>query len=286
MKFKIFGFDFYISKSHAPSIPPDKLLFDRVQLGGLLRPYFDNGSSLLGIILSQLSILITIGLTLLVSDVTSKWGIDKSLWIAFILFTSGILGAWSIYVFYRFLRSPNFDDFLSSIIPHSQTVVDRRFVFIFRAKGSDNSRLFLTQFIEEWDCWMLPNFGRSMSSKMNTDHELLDALSEKLALKQNSLIGTPVREDLINTKFSERNRKLTTYYFDFYSIKIPSSELPEIMLDKEFDVAGGKFSWMTIDEMKRHKLTSERNGDVIKHLENSIPNASVPLSIDHPVTCS
>lgn len=285
MEINVFGkLKLSITRAQQPQIPPEKVLFDRAHLDGMLRPYFDNKSSLIGIFLSQASILVTIGLTLLVSDIGTKWGIDKYIWNFMIAAAFGCLVAWSFYITLKILRLPSFEVFLGKVISQSLTTQDRRFVFLFFALDSDNSRRILVQYSPKWACWLLPNFGKSESSVFNTEEDLRRSLATKISAEANDVELTRVNEDLISTKLSFKNNKLTTYYFDFYLARIVSKELTEKMTLNSFELAGGKFAWMTVYELKNHPFTLERNGDVIDHLEEKIiSNGSSALSLEEIV---
>ncbi|MFV8577724.1 hypothetical protein ACNRBH_00740 [Ralstonia pseudosolanacearum] len=276
-----------ISKRSESQIPPDKLLFDRLHLDGLLRPYFDSKSSLTGILLSQLSIIATIGLTFLVSDVNTKWGIEKSLWVFIITSTFALLTAWSLFVFYKIIRSPSFDDFQQKIISHSLTIQDRRFVFLLFARDSKGERRILVQYSNEWNCWLLPNFGKSESSALDSHESLRGKLTAKLSAEIDDIALFAVNEDLISTKTSFKSNKITSYYFDFYLVKIVSETLSTKMICQQFELAGGSFAWMTIGELRKDPLTRERNGDVIDHLESKImANGSSTLAMAQSVNCA
>ncbi|MFM0211490.1 hypothetical protein PQQ96_29270 [Paraburkholderia sediminicola] len=253
-----------------PSIPPEKLLFDRLHLDGMLRPHFDNRASLIGILLSQVSVLVTIGLTLLVSDINTKWGIDKALWNFIVISTFSCLLLWSAIVTLKIFRQPSFEEFLRRITSQSLTTQDRRFVFLFVAIGQDGAKRVLVQHSVNWECWLLPNFGKSQSGNVNTNQELHQALGQKLSAEAADLLLTPMNEDMINSKQSYKNNKFTTYYFDFYFAQITSESLTDKICHKEFDIAGDRFAWLTVAELKNDLHTRERNSDVIEHLENKI----------------
>lgn len=270
-----------ITLNKPEKIPPDKLLFDRTHLDGLLRPDYDNKASLIGILLSQLSVLVTIILTLLASDIKSKWGIQEEVWITLIIVIFSILGLWSLIIFIKILKQPSFESFLERIMKNSLTTQDRRFVFLITARDNKKSKRVLVQYSDNWQCWLLPNFGRQQSGKVSSNEELHKTLSEKLCADFMDLSLSPVNDDLITSKMSYKNGKFTNYYFDFYQAKIKSDELKNKLRRLEFNIGGVKYKWMTTAEMKNDSITKERNSDVIDHLEDRIfSNNSTGLSIE------
>lgn len=270
-----------ISLKKPERIPPDKLLFDRIHLDGLLRPGYDNKASLIGILLSQLSVLVTIVLTLLASDIKSKWGIQEQVWITLIIVIFSTLGLWSLIVFIKILKQPSFESFLERIMENSLTTQDRRFVFLITAKDKQKNKRVLVQYSNNWQCWLLPNFGRQQSGKVSSTETLHKTLSEKLGADLTDLSLSPVNDDLITSKMSYKNGKFTNYYFDFYQAKIKSDELKNKLLPLEFYIGGVMYKWMTTAEMKNDATTKERNSDVIDHLEDRIfANNSTALSIE------
>jgi hypothetical protein len=279
-----FKFNITFTWDKPAEIPPDKLLFDRRHLGGLLRPYYDNKTNLVGILLSQLSVLVTIILTLLVSDIGNKWGIAKELWSFIITFTFAIIAAWSVFIVIKIIRQPSFDAFLSDVISNSLTAQERRFVFLITANDSAKSTRVLVQFSESWECWLLPNFSKSQSEQVNNIDKLRSALASKLGADPSELLLTALNDDLISTKLSYKNGKITTYYFDFFQAAITSKDLSEKLSTQSLDIGGTKFSWMTIAEMKSHQTTRQKNDDVINHLEDCIfANGAPPLSMKDKV---
>lgn len=282
LRFKNFRLNLTWTWQEPISLPPDKLLFDRVHLDVLLRPYFDNKASLIAILLSQVSVLITIGLTLLVSDIPNKWGIDKNQWFLIVVATSLCLALWSIYVFYRLLKQRSFEDFLNYITSKSLTIQERRFVFLIIGKDSEGYKRVLVQYSDSWKCWLLPNFGRNQSKDANTNEKLENALAQKLATEPAAFSILSINEDLLNYKWSYKNNKFTHYYFDFFQVLINSQLLEKALCDgKSFERAGTKFAWMTPAEMKADVNTRERNSDVINHLEEQIfPNGTPSISFN------
>lgn len=272
MEINIRGYKFIISFSRdaKPSVPPDKVLFDRLHLDGLLRPYFDNKVSLIGILLSQFSVLITIWLTLLVSDIQAKWGIDRDLWLIGTISVFSILGVWSVYIIYKIIRLPSFEQFLANLIIQSSTTQDRRFVFLLTGCDVNGFRRVLVQYSMSWQCWLLPNFPRSQSIEFTSPEKLIIALNEKLGARAGELRLSAIEDDLISSKQSFKNGKFTSYYFDFYKVLIDSDALELRLCDLEFEIGGNRFRWMTIGDMKLDANTRERNSDVINHLEDRI----------------
>ena len=215
-----FKFDITFTWDKPADIPPDKLLFDRRHLGGLLRPYYDNKTNLVGILLSQLSVLVSITLTLLVSDIGNKWGIAKELWSFIITSTFAIIAAWSVFIVIKIVKQPSFETFLSNVISNSLTAQERRFVFLVTAKDSAKSTRILVQFSKSWECWLLPNFTKSQSETVKNIDKLSSALASKLGADTSELLLMALNDDLISTKLSYKNGKITTYYFDFFQVTI------------------------------------------------------------------
>ncbi|MEQ9861227.1 hypothetical protein OI450_03020 [Pectobacterium cacticida] len=278
MEFNIWKYKFSVSRQKESRIPPDKVLFDRLHLNGLLRPYFDNKASNIGILLSQISILVTIGYTMLVSDIGSKWGIDENVWIFLSLTFFGALLVWFSYIIYKILKTPSFEDFLQKLIDQSQTKEDRRFAFLLLAKDTESSLRILVEYSNTWKCWLLPNFGKRASSDIQTNDELCNALATKWAAKGSDIKLSTLKDDLISTKLSLKNGKLTTYYFDIFFVEI-SDSLAKKMNDREFILPAGKYAWMTIHDLRNHQYTLERNGDVIDHLEQQFAYGSPGVSM-------
>lgn len=282
MEFNIWKYKFSVSRQKESRIPPDKVLFDRLHLNGLLRPYFDNKASNIGILLSQISILVTIGYTMLVSDIGSKWGIDENVWIFLSLTFFGALLVWFSYIIYKILKTPSFEDFLQKLIDQSQTKEDRRFAFLLLAKDTESSLRILVEYSNTWECWLLPNFGKRASSDIQTNDELCNALAIKWAAEGSDIKLTTFKDDLISTKLSIKNGKLTTYYFDIFFVEI-SDSLARTMSDREFILPAGKYAWMTIHDLRNHQYTLERNGDVIDHLEQQFAHGSPGVSMKRAV---
>lgn len=251
-------------------IPPDKLLFDRLHLDGLLRPTYDNKTNLIGILLSQLSVLVSISLTLLVSEISSKWGIDKELWKFAIVGIFTLVGAWSVFVAVRIARQPSFETFLSGIVARSLTILDRRFVFLITSRDTTKLTRVLVQYSDSWSCWLLPNFSKSQSEEMNSSDKLLSALASKIGADPSDLSLTALNDDLLSSKISYKNKSFTNYYFDFYHVSINSERIEEKLQQQEVEIGGVRFRWMTTGELKAHQNTKERNSDVIDHIEDRI----------------
>ncbi|MEE5096436.1 hypothetical protein V2K00_19120 [Pseudomonas alliivorans] len=284
ISFKKVKFSFSISRDVPAHIPPDKLLFERAHLDGLLRPSYDNKASLIGILLSQISVLVTIVLTVLASDIKARWGIQEQIWITLIISIFSILGAWSLIVFIKILKQPSFESFLTRVMGSSLTIQDRRFVFILTARDKHKNRKLLVQYSENWKCWLLPNFGKQQSGKVSSQDTLLESLSEKLGAKSSDLSLRPLNDDLISSKISYKNGKFTSYYFDFYQAKIISADLECRLLFEAFEIGGIKYRWMTTAEMKADKDTKEKNSDVIDHLDDRIfAQSLVALSVEQEI---
>jgi len=282
LEFNIWKYKFSVSRQKESRIPPDKVLFDRLHLNSLLRPYFDNKASNIGILLSQISILVTIGYTMLVSDIGTKWGIDKGVWIFLSLTFFGALLVWFSYIIYKILRTPSFEDFLQRLIDQSQTKEDRRFAFLLLAEDTQSSLRILVEYSKSWDCWLLPNFGKSESSNIQTNDELCKSLARKWAAKGSDITLSTFKEDLISKKISVKSEKLTTYYFDIFFVEI-SDNLAQKMSDRDFILPAGKYAWMTIHDLRTHQNTLERNGDVIDHLEQQLAHGSPGISMKREV---
>lgn len=284
ISFRRLKLNFSISLKKTTNIPPDKLLFDRLHLDGLLRPSYDNKASLIGILLSQLSVLVTIVLTLLASDIKSKWGIQEQVWAFVITSIFSILSVWSIYVFIKIIKQPSFENFLERIMNSSLTTQDRRFVFLITARDNQKNKKVLVQYSDSWNCWLLPNFGRQQSGKVSNNDALHRSLSDKLGCNLTDLSLSPLNDDLISSKISYKNGKFTSYYFDFYQAKINSEDLENKLRPSEFTIGGVNYKWMTTAEMKSDSITKERNSDVIDHLDDRIfANASTNLSLEREI---
>lgn len=272
------------SSGKREEIPPDKLLFDRLHLDGLLRPSYDNKINLIGILLSQLSVLVSISLTLLVSEISSKWGIDKELWKVAITAAFTIIGAWSVLVAVRIVRQPSFETFLSGIVAKSLTTLDRRFVFLITSRDTTSLTRVLVQYSDSWSCWLLPNFSKSQSEEMNSSDKLVSALASKIGADTSELSLTALNDDLLSSKISYKNKSFTNYYFDFYHVTIDSKRIEEKLQQQEVEIGGVRFRWMTMAELKAHQNTKERNSDVIDHIEDRIfANGTTAFSMQQKV---
>ncbi|MBJ7222519.1 MULTISPECIES: hypothetical protein [unclassified Brenneria] len=281
MEFNIWKIKFSISRNSKNDLAPDKLLYDRKYLKSFLRPYFDNKSANIGILLSQISILVTIGYTMLVSDISSKWGIDKGIWMFLSIFVFSSLIIWFIYIVYKILVTPSYEKFLQVLAGQSTTRDERRFAFLILAIDKDDSLRLLVEYSKIWDCWLLPNFGKSRSADFDSTDKLSSALADKWGASSEDITVTPVNDDLISTKISYKSNSLTTYYFDIFFVKI-SEKLSRKMLTMDLTLPGGKYSWKTIGELKEDNRTFERNLDVIEHVEQRIfANGRPGISIPH-----
>lgn len=269
MEFNLWKIKITISKDNEKTLSPDKLLYDRKYLKSFLRPYFDNKSANVGIILSQISILVTIGYTMLVSDISTKWGVDKSIWIAASIFFFSVLITWLLYIVYKIIATPSYEKFLQTLTNESLTRQVRRFVFLILANDKNQSLRLLVEHSETWECWLLPNFGKSSSSTLDTRNKLCSALADKWGACSEDITISAIDDDLISTKMSYKNNKITTYYFDIFFVKF-SDDFSKKMIKMDLTLPGGQYSWKTIGELKNDKSTLEKNADVIEHVEQRI----------------
>lgn len=147
---------------------------------------------------------------------------------------------------------------LKEIIDMDQTAHHHSIIVIKDSYAQYPNR-FLVYFDERWQCRLFPNYPTQQTVEANTE-SIRKRLSGDLHIPL-SCIHLEKKAQVLQEKYSPKHARRRVYDHTFYVAKI--DQFPIEVQQKDFEIQGCSYSWMTISEMQNDPAIIENNLDVV-----------------------
>lgn len=124
---------------------------------------------------------------------------------------------------------------------------------------------FLLYYEERWKCKFFFSYKTNID---NNEDSIKSRLSNELKI-DSSTISLDFKTEKTYDKYSVSDQCMKTYVHKIYLAKI--SEFPELLKQKEFEIDGIHYYWMTIREMENDSRIKDINMDVVDLIKKTIP---------------
>ncbi len=171
----------------------------------------------------------------------------------------------TVRVAYANRRAPSIDDLMDELAGEAGAVLERRAIFIVKRRNIDGAYRVLSYWQPAWDCFLLPNIN--LNEGIPSSVAMVRGLSSIIGIPEERLTLSPYPEQSVlrSSKYSPTYRRETSYKFEFYHVAV-SGSISSTFAGSSFSHGGFDYSWLTVAELRAHPTTRERNGDVLKHL--------------------
>ncbi|MEV7786471.1 hypothetical protein AB0O72_13850 [Streptomyces sp. NPDC088106] len=171
----------------------------------------------------------------------------------------------TVRVAYANRRAPSIDDLMDEVAGEAGAVLERRAIFVIKRRGNDGAYRVLAYWQPAWDCFLLPNIN--LNEGISSSEAMIRGASTMIGTPEDRLTLSPYPEQTVlrSSKYSPTYRRETSYRFEFHHVAI-SGEISSTFAAESFSHGGFDYSWLTVAELRAHAATREKNGDVLKHL--------------------
>jgi len=220
--------------------------------------------------LAPLGIASSLLATLIVSDFKNWAGLSGEQWQAITIMALLASIIWLGYAIRASLKVPKLENLLTEIMENSEITREHRALFVLKVLSPDNLYRILVYRDILWDCYLMPHAKIKDEIIDQGDYtSLLSFIANTLALPAKSVQISYLDDgDLRSYKHSEFYRQDTTYVFNFFAVYISDVNQAKKLIKPNFEIAGKKFLWLTLDEMEGDSNTAKRNIDVTRHLRD------------------
>lgn len=161
--------------------------------------------------------------------------------------------------------------FYSELAQNIKNIPDYTVVYIIKLTKDEIPRV-LVERKASWNCYFLPYVSRvgagDISSQNITDFQ--KTIASYLGVPSDFVSIEHFRDfSLVSEKYSPTDKVSKQFNFDFFFFTIPKDRMLNDYDKSPFKVGGKDFYWMTLDELMKDAMTMEKNGDIIKHLEDN-----------------
>lgn len=118
---------------------------------------------------------------------------------------------------------------------------------------------FLQKYNTDWKCWLFPYFRSEEENKAAADRNASAIIGEK--------INAQYVASSIHCKFSVKDQVYKIYNHKLYTLTLNSA--PNHMKEKEFEINGIKYKWMSFSEMESNQEIIEKNEEVIAFVKKN-----------------
>lgn len=121
----------------------------------------------------------------------------------------------------------------------------------------NNNNEFLQYYDNRWNSFLFLN---CKLKEETASYDVVSSLINKLKISKDCF-KCEFLFDKIHTKYSESAKINKTYHHYFYNVYIDN--MPSIMQQKEFFINNVKFSWYSLEELKKDERIKEVNSDIV-----------------------
>ncbi len=136
-------------------------------------------------------------------------------------------------------------------------------IVVIKDSFNEYANRFLLYYDVDWDCKFFFNYH---TMQEDNEKNIVARLSNELKIDKNAITVDYITEK-IQSKYSERDKVNKVYEHRIYYANI--SDFTELTKQKEFEIDGKQFCWMTMEEMKKDNRIQKINDDVVS-LVNSV----------------
>lgn len=216
--------------------------------------------------ITPLGVSISLFCTLLVSEFRDKFGITGVEWRLIAIISCVGFAMWAVWTIFRSARRQTLEEFMEEIAASSLAPPRHYGLPIFWAKDERDTNYMLVYFDPTWDCYLCPYV--SLHSDQTDPEDVSEPAADrfglpKQALRANELVGHVISSQ----KKSEASHNITNYRFAFYLMKV-ANDFQDLFLEREFEVQGRQYCWLTIEQVLAHTRSVERNGEVFRYVRD------------------
>lgn len=242
----------------------DKLVISKDRLALL----FEKNKKYIGtniLVSGEISIGLSTTTTVFVSEFKDILFIPSEFIKAIYIIVSIIMFALAIHTLWK--NKITHETLLNKVIELSEVENEYRAIIVLRDEFNPYSNKYLVYYDTVWNCYLCLHYSYNPNNEeTESDNAILKRVSNELCIKPELLSVISIcKKD--SCKHSYRTNETKFYHFHYYSTTINSDNTPDLMKQDEFEINEKKYYWKSIDELRNHKNTWERNSDVINFLE-------------------
>lgn len=245
----------------------DKLIISKDKLELL----FEKNRKYIGrkaLISGKISIGLTTITTVFVSEFKDVWFIPadiiKTMYIivSIVMFVLAIHTIWKNKITHKTL--------FNKAIELSEVENEYRAIIVLRDEFNSFSNKYLVYYDTVWNCYLCLHYSYNpKNEETESVSAILNRVSNELFIEHEFLSGTSICiKD--SCKHSYRTNETKFYHFHYYSAIINADHIPELLKQDQFEINDKKYYWKSIEELRNHRNTWERNSDVINFLESHV----------------
>ena len=119
---------------------------------------------------------------------------------------------------------------------------------------------FLQKYDEDWKCWLFPYYRTTDNNKADIEKNVENEFSIK-----NDILYVNIAE---HCKYSVKDEVYKRYKHKLYKIEL--TDIPENMMEDEFEIDTIRYKWMSIEEMEQSQEIMDKNDDIIAFIKKNI----------------
>lgn len=202
------------------------------------------------------------GLVLILPIIHQRDSIEKR----FILMIGAMYCIFGGYLFFRsIVANYKAEDLYKDIL--SMNNIRHKFSLVaVRNNYSQHPNKYLLHYDERWKCYL---FFSYKTSDIDDEKNIISMLSGDLNIDKN-VIHASYEKTSIDEKYSYSDKIRKTYEHRYYIATI--DDFPDIMKNKEFELGGIHYKWMSFQEMDNDKEIEKKNSDIVGNMKDVIAN--------------
>lgn len=246
---------------------PDLLILSKERFFLLFNEYNSNKNKWhtpLGMLFSFILCLIA------TKDFQPIFGIKKEIIESFVYSSMFVLFFWLIFEITQAITR-NDEELEIALLDNIKNTPDFTVIYIVKLTTDEIPRL-LVEKNQAWGCYFLPYVSTNTANNSinNNISDLQMTIASYFGISSNNINIHHLRDYALHSeKFSESDKILKQFNFDFFFFSVPKNYMIENYHTSPFKVGGREFYWMTLKELMNDEATMDKNGDVIQHLEKN-----------------
>lgn len=214
---------------------------------------------------TPLSIFISLLLTRITCDFKDCFALKANEWKFIVNSTLIISLVCSIYLIIKQCqrRKLTSEKLCQEICELDETINEHRALLIC-SDISDHKNEILVYYDLLWECFLLPHYPIDNNIHIS---EIKTFIADDFHINNKDILIEKVATQE-SRKQSKRTNLDKNYIFEYFLMRLDN--IPENYKQKQFDIAGRRYCWMSLSELQGEKNTMYYNGDVINYLERNL----------------